>query len=34
MRGHWQQFRRILRGGEGVTVARHEFMLKLNREIT
>jgi len=33
MRGHWQ-FRRILRGGEGVTVARHEFMLKLNREIT
>jgi hypothetical protein len=34
MRGHWQQFRKILRGGEGVTVARHEFMLKLNREIT
>jgi len=33
MRGHWQ-FRRILRGGEGVTVARHEFMLKLNRETT
>lgn len=33
MRGHWQ-FRRILRGGEGVTVARHEFMLRLNRQIT
>jgi hypothetical protein len=33
MRGHWQ-VRRILRGGEGVTVARHEFMLKLNREVS
>lgn len=33
MRGHWQ-FRRILRGGEGVMVACHEFRLRLNRQIT
>jgi hypothetical protein len=33
MRGRWQ-FRRILRGGEGVTVARHEFILRLNRAVS
>ena len=33
MRGHGL-FRRILRGGGGVTVARHEFSLRLNRQIT
>lgn len=33
MRGLWR-VRRILRGEEGVTVAQHEFMLRLNRQIT